>query len=335
MKTAEYDFFLPKELIALRPVPKRDRSRLLVLHRNGKIEHRRFYELPSFLNAGDMVIINNSKVFPASLIGHKSTGGKLKILLVNESSPGKWNILTRENYTGTVKISENLTARIDDGKTACFEHPAFLRPLIWKEGQMPLPPYIKRQPDKTDKERYQTVYAKVEGSIAAPTAGLHFTEDLLENLKARSVAIRSITLHIGIGTFKPVRSSHVEDHKMDEEFFEINSNILSEIAEAKKAGKRIFAVGTTTTRALEGFLSGSARTSSINGCIYGSTDIFIHEGYKFKTVDCLITNFHLPRSTPLILTATIAGRKKLLNAYKSATSRRYRFFSYGDAMLVL
>lgn len=335
MKTAEYDYFLPKDLIAAKPLEKRDSSRLLLLHRDGRIEHKRFYEIPSFLNPGDMLLINNSKVFPARLVGYKPTGGRLEILLVKEISPGLWNILTKEKYTGSLRISENLTVYITEGRTVHFENYSDFTSMIWKEGKMPIPPYIKRQPDENDKERYQTVYAEVQGSIAAPTAGLHFTKGLLDNLISKSIHVRTITLHVGIGTFRPVKTDNLENHRMEEEFFEINSDLISEIEQVKKLGNRIIAVGTTTTRALEGYLSGRCKTSSVNSVIKGSTDIFIHEGYKFRAVDSLITNFHLPCSTPLMLTAVFAGRKKLLSAYKSAIAMGYRFFSYGDAMLVL
>ena len=335
MKTVDFDYFLPEELIAVRPLEKRDSSRLLVLHRDGNVEHKIFSDLPSLLNAGDMLILNNSKVFPARLRGHKPSGGRLEILLVSETAPGLWDILAREKYTGDLRISENLTVHISGGKKACFENHSDLMNIIWKEGEMPLPHYIKRLPDETDKERYQTVYAEVEGSIAAPTAGLHFTKDLLDSLASRSIFVRTVTLHVGVGTFRPVRAVDLKDHRMQEESFEINSNLVSEIEQVKKAGNRIIAVGTTTTRVLEGYLSGKCRTTHLNGCIGGSTDIFIHEGYRFHAVDSLITNFHLPCSTPLMLTAALSGREKLLNAYKTAIAEGYRFFSYGDAMLVL
>jgi S-adenosylmethionine:tRNA ribosyltransferase-isomerase len=335
MKTADYDFFLPEKLIASRPHEKRDRSRLLVLHRNGLIEHRKFYDLPIFLKAGDMLIINNTKVFPARLVGYKPTGGRLKILLLSEITPGLWNILSKGKYTGEIKISENLTAYISEGKTAHFGNRSDIMSLTWQIGEMPLPPYIKRQPDEADKERYQTVYAETEGSIAAPTAGLHFTKEILDYIACKSILVRSITLHVGVGTFRPIKTISLEDHSMEKEFFEINYDLLSEIEQAKKSGHRIFAVGTTTTRALEGYLSGKHKIISSNGTIKCSSDIFIYEGYKFKAVDSLITNFHLPCSTPLMLTAGLAGRKKLLKAYKDAIDMKYRFFSYGDAMLVL
>lgn len=335
MKTADYNFHLPEELIAARPLEKRDSSRLLVIHRDGKIEHRQFFELPLFLNADDMLLLNNTKVFPARLEGSKPSGGKLDLLLVREVSPGLWNILTRGKYTGQLRISVNISAQISNGKTAFFENHEGLKNLLWKEGEMPLPPYIRRRPDKEDKERYQTVYAEAEGSIAAPTAGLHFTKSLLEKITSASVLVRTLTLHVGTGTFRPVKADLLENHAMEKEFFEIGPDLIAEMEEVKKKGKRIIAVGTTTTRAIEGYLSGRCNIFSSNGTIRGCTDIFIHEGHRVKAVDSLITNFHLPRSTPLMLTSVFSGREKLLQTYETAISMRYRFFSYGDAMLVL
>ncbi|OGW32860.1 MAG: tRNA preQ1(34) S-adenosylmethionine ribosyltransferase-isomerase QueA [Nitrospirae bacterium GWC2_42_7] len=335
MKTAEYDYHLPEELIALRPTRKRDDSRLLVLHRDSSIEHKKFHDLPSYVNSGDMLILNNSKVFPARLSGFKPTGGKLDILLVKEISAGLWSILSREKFTGWLRISADLSLDIFEGKTAQFEKNTNVRETIWKEGRMPLPPYIKRLSDETDKERYQTIYAENEGSIAAPTAGLHFTKELLENIRSKGVLVRNITLHVGTGTFKPVKAEEVSEHVMDKEFFEIDPDLLKEINEVKRSGHMIFTVGTTSTRALEGYLSGRCIISSSNGAIKGMTDMFIYEGYDFKAVDSLITNFHLPCSTPLMLTSALAGRENLLKAYRSAVTDGYRFFSYGDAMLVL
>lgn len=335
MKTADYDFYLTSELIASRPVEERDASRLLVLHRDGGVEHRTFRELPSLLDPGDMLIINNSKVFPARLKGKKKTGGRLEILLVSERSPGLWNILCRDRYTGPVRVSEDLEFYVEDGKTALFEDNTRVRELIIKEGLMPLPPYIKRQPDEQDRERYQTVYAEKEGSIAAPTAGLHFTGPLLEALSAASIAIRSVTLHVGIGTFRPVKTGELKDHVMDREYFEMSPELISDIKRVKNRGNRVVAVGTTTTRALEGYMSGHSDIIASNSAIAGTTDIFIYEGYRPRVVDSLITNFHLPRSTPLMLAAVFAGRERLLATYSEAVSMGYRFFSYGDAMLVI
>lgn len=335
MKTADYDFHLPHDLIAFRPAEKRDSSRLLVLHRDGRIEHRLFCDLPSYLDAGDMLIVNNSKVFPARLTGRKPNGSRLDILLISPLSQGLWRIMSRGRYSGNLRLSDDLTAVISNGETADFGDRPDLMELIWKEGEMPLPPYIRRQADAHDKERYQTVYAEKQGSIAAPTAGLHFTESLLERLSASSVMVRAVTLHVGIGTFRPVKSETLEDHEMEREFFEIDPELISEIDQVKKRGNRVVAVGTTVTRTVEGFLSGRCDVSSVNGKIYGSTDIFIHPGYAMLAIDSLITNFHLPRSTPLMLTSVFAGREKLLETYATAVKEGYRFFSYGDAMLVL
>ncbi|MEW6214329.1 MAG: S-adenosylmethionine:tRNA ribosyltransferase-isomerase [Nitrospirota bacterium] len=369
MKVADFDFFLPKDLIARKPIKERDSSRLLVLHRDGMLEHKRFSDIPSYLDPGDMLLINNTKVFPARLTGFKQTGGKLEILLVREKKDNVWEVLSRGNYSGILRISENLEAELHDGKTAHFKYSGDFMDNIWKYGSMPLPPYIRRMADESDKERYQTVYAKEEGSIAAPTAGLHFTDRLLKEIISKGVIVRELTLHIGTGTFRLIRTKNVEEHLMNPEYFEINRDLISEIEKVKKSDKRLITVGTTTTRAIEGYFSG--QWSAVNGkeqiqdagckmqdrnlmyhesgimnrgsCIMhresrrikGYTDIFIYPGYEFKAVNALITNFHLPKSTPLILTSAICGWEKLMNAYREAIARRYRFFSYGDAMLIL
>lgn len=335
MKTAEYDFHLPEGLIAERPCDRRDESRLLVLHRNGKTEHRKFADLPGFLRAGDMLILNKTKVFPARIEGSKRGGGRIEILLIREISPGTWDILAKGKYSGPLIVAGEIIAQILEGKRARFSDPGGLSRLVWRHGMMPLPPYIRRRPDELDKERYQTVYAETEGSIAAPTAGLHFTRELLEEIASRSVLIRYVTLHVGTGTFRPVRAENIEDHAMDREYFEIDQRVIADITEVKARGNRVVAVGTTTTRAIEGYLSGSSEISCANGVIKGATDIFIREGYRPHAIDSLITNFHLPRSTPLMLTSVFAGRERLLGSYESAISMGYRFFSYGDAMLVL
>ncbi len=335
MKAADYDFFLPEALVAAHPLEKRDTSRLFVLGRDGSQEHRKFFDLPCFLNAGDMVVINKTKVFPARLAGTKPSGARLDMLFVREISPRAWEIMSKGRYTGELVISGDLKALVTDGRTAVFEEDVKIRDLLWEKGEMPLPPYIRRRPDKKDMETYQTVYAEVEGSIAAPTAGLHFTAEVFRNLAAGSVTIRAVTLHVGTGTFRTVKTNDIRDHTMDSEFFEFDAGLMAEIAEVKRRGNRVIAVGTTTTRAIEGFLSGRCEVVSSNGTIRGTTDIFIYDGYRPKAVDSLITNFHLPRSTPLMLASVFAGRERLLRAYNEAISARYRFFSYGDAMLVL
>ena len=335
MKTADYDFPLPEKAIAYNPAGKRDDSRLLVLHRDGLIEHKRFHDLPFFLNRGDLLLINNSKVFPARLTGQKPDGEQFEILFVSEISKGLWKIMTRGRYTGSVTTAGGIVVSIAGGKTAAFPEAIDVRKLLWESGSMPLPPYIKRPADDTDRERYQTVYAKVEGSVAAPTAGLHFTDELLAAISSKGVLVRSLTLHVGIGTFRPVKAPALEDHRMDEELFEMNASLISEIEQTKNSGHRVIAVGTTATRTIEGYLSNRATVSPSNGTIKGSTDIFIYEGYSFRAIDALITNFHLPNSTPLMLAAALAGRENLMNAYRAALADGYRFFSYGDAMLVL
>jgi S-adenosylmethionine:tRNA ribosyltransferase-isomerase len=335
MKTAEYDFILPAGLIALRPAPRRDHSRLLVLHKDGRTEHRRFTDLPSYLLPGDLLILNNTKVVPARITARKPTGGKIVFLLVSRNRDGSWNVLSRERYTGELSVADRFTVRMQRGNTVTFREDADLQAIFQEHGQMPLPPYIRREPDQEDKERYQTVYAEAEGSIAAPTAGLHFTTALLDAIRDRAVDIRMITHHVGTGTFRPVTADRMEDHAMDREHFEIAATVIREIGETKKRGSRVVSVGTTTTRALEGYFSGKSSILHDNGKITGSTDLFIREGHAFVAADMLLTNFHLPKSTPLMLTAAFAGREKLLNAYREAVSEGYSFFSYGDAMLVL
>lgn len=360
MKTADFDFSLPKDLIALRPSEQRDHSRLLVLHRDGTVEHRRFFDIFEYLNKGDMLLMNNTKVFPARITGTKPSGGKIDILLVKEiEERGTWEVLCRGNYSGKILISEAVEAGIwtvhdKDSENGLPEkqpkkllrflniEPSGLGDILWRCGHMPLPPYIKRMPDNEDKQRYQTVYAENQGSIAAPTAGLHFTEDLLNKIREKGILARTLTLHVGVGTFKPIKAESLEDHRMDLEYFEIKSSLLDEIDRVRRAGHRLITVGTTTTRAIEGFMSGlyengqGARgKGQENGSVQGYTDIFISPGYAFKTVDSLVTNFHLPCSTPLMLASAFCGFERLLKAYEEAIAMGYRFFSYGDAMLIV
>lgn len=254
---------------------------------------------------------------------------------MREKENDVWEVLSRGRYTGSLKISEELQADLYDGRTARFTCSGNFMDIIWKYGNMPLPPYIKRTPDESDKERYQTIYAKEEGSIAAPTAGLHFTENLLKEITSKGVVMRELTLHVGTGTFRPMRSKKVTEHSMDPEYFEIDNELISEIKKIKHSGKKIFSVGTTTTRAIEGYMSWKSDATSQNGKLAGMTDIFIYPDYRFKVVDSLITNFHLPRSTPLLLASALCGWENLMKAYAEAISRRYRFFSYGDAMLIV
>jgi len=335
MKVTDFDFSLPRDLIAARPLQERDRSRLLVLHRDGTVEHKQFSDFPAYLNKGDLVLINNTKVFPARLSGFKQNGGKIEILLVRQKEDRVWEVLSKGSYTGTVTISDDLWLDLFKGKTACFHYTGDFSDLIWKYGAMPLPPYIKRLPEQSDKDRYQTIFASRQGSIAAPTAGLHFTQEAMNFITAKGVILRSLTLHVGIGTFRPVRSTFLEDHAMDAEYFEIEGILPREIREVKASGNKVISVGTTTTRAIEGYMSGICHVTSHNGKIQGTTDIFIYPGYTFKAIDSLLTNFHLPRSTPLMLASAISDRESMLNAYRHALAKRYRFLSYGDAMLIL
>lgn len=349
----DFDYDLPRNLIASRPLKQRDHSRLLILHPDGKIEHRYFFHIAEYLNKGDLLIINDTKVFPARIIALKPSGGKIDVLLVKELKENIWEVMYRGKYEGEITIGNDINAEIwiekeenwqDRKKILKFSDikSSSINELIWTYGSMPLPKYIGRLPDKEDNLTYQTVYAKKTGSIAAPTAGLHFTESLIEDIKNRGVIIRTVTLHVGVGTFKPITTNYVANHKMEAEFFEIKHSVIEDINQAKQDRNRVIAVGTTSTRTIEGFMSGRykevikpSETDGTNPSICGCTDIFISPGYTFKVVDCLITNFHLPRSTPLMLVSSLSNREKILKAYMEAINMNYRFFSYGDAMLIL
>ncbi|MDP2168410.1 MAG: tRNA preQ1(34) S-adenosylmethionine ribosyltransferase-isomerase QueA [Thermodesulfovibrionales bacterium] len=340
MNPLDFDFHLPQSLIASRPAKERDSSRLLVLLKDGSSEHRLFKDIVEYLSRGDMLLLNRTKVMPVRLQAFKPTGGRLDILLVKGVSDSRWEILCSKKYTGRIKIpnpsgdSAYLEAEIEKGGYLVFPGP---REELFMACGMPLPPYIKRLPDREDMERYQTVYAEVEGSIAAPTAGLHFTDGLLDAIRDRGVLIRHLTLHVGKGTFIPIKAESLEGHRMEEEYFEIPPALLREIEETKLRGGRLISVGTTTTRAIEALASGryaAKEGAAADGLIKGATDIFIYPGYGFRAADCLLTNFHLPRSTPLMLASAFAGRENLLKAYREAIRMGYRFFSYGDAMLI-
>lgn len=351
MKVADFDFFLPEKLIAKSPLKERDSSRLLVLHRDGMVEHKRFSDLPSHLGKGDMLLINNTKVFPARLTGFKQNGGRIEILLIRKKGDNIWEVLSKGRFTGTLKISDELQLELYSGEIAHFKYSGDFMDIIRKHGNMPLPPYIRRFPDESDKESYQTIFAKNEGSIAAPTAGLHFTDRLLREITSRGIIIRELTLHVGTGTFSPIRTENVEEHSMDTEYFEIDKELISEIKEIKASGKRVISAGTTTTRAIEGYMSGKCTNNSNpssplflkgyegglqNSKVFsGTTNLFIYPRYKFLIVDSLITNFHLPMSTPLILASAMCGWDKLMKTYREAIASGYRFLSYGDAMLIL
>jgi S-adenosylmethionine:tRNA ribosyltransferase-isomerase len=344
MKTSDFDFNLPPSLIAQKPAPKRDSSRLLFLQKDGDFLDRRFTDLPEYLREGDMLLLNKTKVLPMRLRGMRPDGRSIEMLLVRNIKGKKWEVMSRGGYTGEVVISENLRANLYNGKTAALKYTGDLRDLLWEHGEMPLPPYIKRTADHSDKKRYQTVYAESEGSIAAPTAGLHLTEDLLREIEDKGVLVRRLTLHVGKGTFIPVRADLINAHAMESERFEIDVSLVEDVRNLKG---RLIAVGTTTARAIEGLLSGGAALEeskngivrgseeSKNGIVRGSTDLFIYPGFNFRAVDGLITNFHLPRSTPLMLASALSGLENLLRAYAHAVLEEYGFFSYGDAMLIL
>jgi len=340
MKLSLFDYNLPEELIAQYPLDKRDESRLMVINRkDGSINHHVFSQLPDFLDAGDLLVLNNTKVIPARLVGKKEkSSGEVEILLLSSRTDGTWEALvkrsSRMNYGSRVIFGDGkLSARILDktdsgGRIIQFESSGNLRELLDKYGKPPLPPYIKREVDTKDKDRYQTIYAKNDGAVAAPTAGLHFTNAIFEKLKLKGIDSTELTLHVGLGTFQPVKSENIEEHHIHSEFFSVPKESADKINASK--GK-IVAVGTTSVRALE---SSADENGKINANS-GSTDIFIYPGYKFKIVDAMITNFHLPKSTLLMLVSAFAGRELIMRAYHQAIEQKYRFFSYGDGMLIL
>ena len=337
MNLSEFEFPLPEDLIALEPARERGGSRLLVLCPGGPPEHRMFTDLPEYLRPGDMLVLNDTRVTPCRVPVVRERGGAmLEVLLVRPRPDGRWDVMSKGGYTGAAATPcGRIRMTLDHGMVAELEHDGTLADALEASGLMPLPPYIKRQPDERDRAWYQTVYARQEGSIAAPTAGLHFTAPMLAGLLDAGVLVRFLTLHVGSGTFKPVRAERVADHRMDREEFLVPRALLDEIEGVRSSG-RVVAVGTTTTRALEAIATGRFEPSggADHASVAGSTDIFIAPGYRFRAVDALVTNFHLPRSTPLMLASALAGRERLLAAYASAVERSYGFFSYGDAMLI-
>lgn len=343
MDVALFDYDLPEELIAQYPIDKRDESRLMVLNRKDRsIIHSKFRNLPDFLSPGDLLVLNNTRVIPARLIGEKE-GSKVKVemLLLSQRGDALWEALVKRSSrlkAGTKVMfgGGEFTAIILDKtefqtRLVQFESEAKLKELLKKYGRTPLPPYIKREGDIKDMERYQTIYAKEEGSVAAPTAGLHFTEPLFASLRSKGIDIVEITLHIGLGTFQPVKVNKVENHKMHEEYFHISEEVSNKINQTRASGGRIIAVGTTVVRALESSVDDAGKIKPYKGF----TNKFIYPGYTIRSIDGLITNFHLPRSTLLMLVSAFAGREYILEAYKEAIKERYRFYSYGDAMLIL
>ena len=357
MRTADFHFELPNELIAQQPAARRDDSRLLVLQRKtGTIEHRRFLDLPDFFQPGDVLVLNNSRVIPARLHGvNAKSGGQFEILLLEENSANDWwammrpgkraqigtQIRLQEKNGAPTKIVATVTGVNDEGhRRLQFSGTGNLFQELEKLGELPLPPYIERHGELSeDKVRYQTIFAKPAGSVAAPTAGLHFTPEILEKLQTRGVKIRFITLHVGAGTFLPVKTENIVDHRMHAERFELGEETVSAVNEAKKSGRRVIAVGTTTVRTLETVARLNAGKLNV---FEGKTNIFIFPPAEFSIVDALLTNFHLPESTLLMLVSAFAapgekirGRDLVLSAYAEAIRERYRFFSYGDAMLIL
>ena len=341
MDVKEFDYDLPDELIAQKPKENRDESQLMCLNKNnGEIKEEIFKNIIDYVNPNDMIIFNNSEVIPARLYGKKiPTGTDIEILLLNEIEEGKWEVLVKPgkrvkkgvkvSFGNDLLIGEAVEYTDFGGRIMEFSYEGEFSEIIDKLGEMPLPPYINRKLDNPD--RYQTVYAKKRGSAAAPTAGLHFTNQLLADLKDKGVNIGYLTLHVGLGTFRPVRTDKVEEHDMHSEYYELEQSVVDKIKETKKNNGRIIAVGTTVTRTLE-----SVATQN-NGKLKASkgwTDIFIYPGYEFKAIDALITNFHLPKSTLLMLVSAFAGKENIMKAYHKAVEKEYRFFSLGDAMFI-
>jgi len=339
MNTSDFYYDLPKELIAQTPLEKRDQSRLMRLDKcTGEVEHRHFYELPDFLHDGDCLVLNDSRVLPARLIGTRPTGGSVEVLLLRDLGGGRWECLTkpgRKTRPGTEITFGNgeLTATVEEvteggNRIILFHYDGIFLEILEKLGRMPLPPYIKEE--LKDPERYQTVYSRELGSAAAPTAGLHFTKELLNEIASRGVKVCYLTLHVGLGTFRPVKEDNIEEHEMHSEFCIVPEDTARIVTETKKSGGRVVSVGTTSCRTLESFAKPDGTLEQASGW----TDIYIYPGYKFKCVDALITNFHLPESTLIMLVSALAGRENILNAYKIAVEEKYRFFSFGDAMFI-
>jgi S-adenosylmethionine:tRNA ribosyltransferase-isomerase len=340
LKTSDFYFDLPEDLIAQTPLKNRDESKLMVLDKkSGDIKHKVFKDIIDYLNPGDCIVLNNTRVIPARLIGEKlETGGKIEFLLLKRIDKDTWQSLVKPGKKAKIGskfsfgdgklIAEVIDIAEEGSRIIKFEYEGIFEQVLDELGNMPLPPYITEKLE--DKERYQTVYSKHEGSAAAPTAGLHFTTELLQKIKDKGVEIAFVTLHVGLGTFRPVKVDDVEKHDMHSEFYMVSKEEADKINNAKKNGKRVICVGTTSSRTLES-------VSDENGYIEeksGWTNIFIYPGYKFKCVDCLITNFHLPESTLIMLISALAGKENILDAYNTAVKEKYRFFSFGDAMFI-
>lgn len=340
MKTSDFDYYLPEELIAQTPVEPRDSSRLLVYDRTtDSVSHEHFYDIKKYLKKGDVLVRNNTRVLPARMFAFTPNGGRVEVLLLKRFNLNEWEVLVKPGKKakpGTkLVLSEELSLEVlstieeSGSRRVKFIYDGVFEDIISRIGEMPLPPYITEK--LKDKERYQTVYAKVDGSAAAPTAGLHFTPELIEEIKAMGVEIVDVLLHVGLGTFRPVKSDDILSHHMHSEYYEIDEVACQKINKAKKEGRRVIAVGTTSVRTLES-------ASDENGFVKpvkANTEIFIYPSYKFKCVDALITNFHLPKSTLIMLVSALSTREKVLELYNLAVSEKYRFFSFGDACLFL
>lgn len=339
MKLSDFDYELPEELIAQTPIKSRDQSRLMVLDKlTGDIKHEHFHDIIEELHEGDVLVLNDTKVIPARLIGTKvSTGAVIELLLLKELGEDIWECLSRPAKrlkVGTIvsfhdKLKAEVIEKLDEGIVRVkLIYSGILMEILDELGEMPLPPYIHEK--LKEKDRYQTVYAKNVGSAAAPTAGLHFTNELLDELKTKGIEILFITLHVGLGTFRPVETENILEHHMHSEFYHMDKDVADKLNQAKKEGRKIYAVGTTTTRTLETIMH---KYHEFRECS-GNTDIFIYPGYEFLAIDGLITNFHLPKSTLLMLVSALSSREIVLNAYQEAVKNKYRFFSFGDAMFI-
>ena len=339
LKTSDFNFDLPQELIAQTPLERRDSSRLLTLDKTtGKREHRHFYDLPDMLRSGDCLVLNDSRVLPARLFGRRSGGGACEVLLLIDRGDKVWECLVRPGKKlrtgakvtfGDGALTAEIIGEVEGGnRLVRFDYEGIFLETLEKLGKMPLPPYIKEELE--DSERYQTVYSKVVGSAAAPTAGLHFTKELLEQVTAKGVKVCYVTLHVGLGTFRPVKAEHLDEHEMHSEYCVISQETADVINQTKREGGRVICVGTTSCRTIESW----AREDGIMEAKAGWTNIFIYPGYRFKVLDALVTNFHLPESTLIMLVSALAGRENVLAAYNEAVAERYRFFSFGDAMFI-
>ena len=340
MKTSDFYYDLPEELIAQTPVEPRDASRLLVYDRSAKtVEHKHFYDITDYLRKGDVLVVNNTRVLPARIYGRKEgTGGKIEFLLLKRIDLTHWEVILKPGRIAKVGavfcFGDKLKARVesigeDGSRIVEFIYDGVFETILAEVGEMPLPPYIKEK--LTDKTRYNTVYSEIDGSAAAPTAGLHFTQELLQKVKNKGVEIVEVLLHVGLGTFRPVKVDDVTEHHMHSEYYAVSKHAAEAINKAKSEGRRVICVGTTSVRTLESAADANGKICECSGY----TDIFIYPPYKFKVVDCLITNFHLPESTLIMLVSALCSKEEILSVYKTAVDERYRFFSFGDAMMII